>query len=107
MKIELDDSELVDAIVEKVVERLKPLLNNSDNPIDEELMDVKGLAKYLKVKESWVYEKIHTREIPFKKIGKRFTRFLKRDIDAWIKNPYNSSLSHYNLKVNGKGVNIT
>ncbi|MBT6048592.1 MAG: hypothetical protein HOG49_17455, partial [Candidatus Scalindua sp.] len=58
MKIEIDDTVLIDTIVDKVVEKLKPLLSNSHDSIDDELMDVKGLAKYLKVKESWVYEKI-------------------------------------------------
>ncbi len=86
MKIEINDTELVNVIVEKVVERLKPLLNNSHNAKDE-LMDVKGLADYLKVKESWVYEKIHTRQIPFQKAG-RFPRFRKKNIDKWLENPY-------------------
>ena len=54
------------------------------------------VAKHLKVKESWVYEKVHTREMPFKKIGK-FPRFRKRDIDIWVDNPYHPDLSHYNL----------
>jgi hypothetical protein len=29
MKIEIDDAKLINDIVEKVVERLKPLINNS------------------------------------------------------------------------------
>ena len=89
MKIEIDDTVLIDAIVEKVVERLKPLLNNSHDSKVDDLMDVKGLAEYLKVKESWVYEKIHTRQIPFQKAG-RFPRFRKKNIDKWLDNPYSS-----------------
>ena len=103
MKIEIDDKVLIDNIVEKVVERLKPLLNNSHNSKDNELMTVEEVARYLKTKTSWVYEKIHTREIPFKKIG-RFPRFRKRDIDLWWINPYHPDLSHYNLRYIGKGV---
>jgi len=87
MKIEIDDTVLIDTIVEKVVEKLKPLLNNSHDSKDNELMDVKGLAEYLKVKESWVYEKIHTKQIPFQKAG-RFPRFRKKNIDKWLENPY-------------------
>ena len=87
MKIEIDNSQLINDIAEKVVERLKPLLNNPHNANDDELMDVKELAKYLKVKESWVYEKIHTKQIPFQKAG-RFPRFRKKNIDKWLENPY-------------------
>ncbi len=59
MKIEIDDSQLINDIVEKVVERITPLLNNSHNSNDNELMDVKGLAAYLNVNKQWVYEKTH------------------------------------------------
>ena len=91
MKIEIDNSQFINNIAEKVVERLKPLLNNSHSAMDNELMDVKGLAGYLKVIESWIYEKIHTKQIPFFKAG-RFPRFRKKNIDKWLENPY--SLSH-------------
>jgi excisionase family DNA binding protein len=89
MKIEIDDNLLIDEIVKRVVVQLKPMLNISNNSVDDELMDVKGLARYLKVKESWVYEKIHTRQIPFQKAG-RFPRFRKKNIDKWLENPYSS-----------------
>jgi excisionase family DNA binding protein len=87
MKIEIDDNLLIDEIVKRVVVQLKPMLNISNNSVDDELMDVKGLARYLKVKESWVYEKIHSRQIPFQKAG-RFPRFRKKNIDKWLDNPY-------------------
>jgi excisionase family DNA binding protein len=96
MKIEIDDTVLIDTIVEKVVEQLKPLLRNSHDSKGDELMDVKSLAKYLKVKESWVYEKVHKREIPFQKAGK-FSRFKKKLIDIWLQNPYSSELDNFNL----------
>ncbi len=102
MKIEIDDSQLINDIVEKVVERLKPLLNNSHDSKGDELMDVKALASYLKVKESWVYEKIHKREIPYHKAGK-FPRFRRKHIDLWTMNPYHPDLSIYNLNHNGRG----
>ena len=93
----MDNSQLINDIVEKVVESLTPLLKQNSKSNDNELMTVNELANYLKVKTSWVYEKIHTREIPFKKIGK-FPRFRKRDIDIWLDNPYHPDLSHYNLR---------
>ena len=89
MKIVIDDTILIDAIVEKVVERLKPLLYNSRDSKDNELMTVDEVADYLKVKTSWVYEKVHTRQIPFQKAG-RFPRFRKKNIDKWLDNPYSS-----------------
>ena len=104
MKIEIDDTVLIGTIVEQVVARLKPLLSNSHDSEHNKLMTVGELAIQLQVKESWVYEKIHTREIPFKKIGK-FPRFRQRDIDIWLDNPYHPDLSHFNLRYNGKGVN--
>jgi excisionase family DNA binding protein len=87
MNIETDYTILIDAIVEKVVERLKPFLSDSNKTKDDELMDVQGLADYLKVKTSWIYEKVHTKQIPFQKAG-RFPRFRKKNIDKWLENPY-------------------
>ena len=103
MKIEIDDTVLIDTIVEKVVERLTPLLKHNSKSNDNELMTVEEVANYLKVKHSWLYEKVHKREIPFRKAGK-FPRFRKRDIDIWLDNPYHPDLSHYNLRYNVKGV---
>ncbi len=103
MKIEIDDKELIKEIVRQVVEQLKPMFNGSHVHKGDELMDVKGLVNYLKVKESWVYEKVHKREIPFHKAGK-FPRFRKKYIDIWLKNPYSSELDNFNLNHNGKGV---
>jgi len=99
MRMELEDKE-IERIAEKVVERLKPLLNNSNNSKSDELMDVKGLADYLKVKTSWIYEKVHTKQIPFLKAG-RFPRFRKKHIDKWLENPY--SLSHVSISHSKKG----
>ena len=101
MKIELEVSD-IERIAERVVEQLKPMFNNSHDSKGDELMDVKGLIKYLKVKESWVYEKVHTRQIPFRKVGK-FPRFPKKHIDLWTLNPYHPDLSIYNLNFNGRG----
>ena len=104
MNIETNYSALIDAIVEKVVDRLKPLLMQTPKCSDSELMDVKGLAKYLKVKESWVYEKIHTKKIPFQKAG-RFPRFRKKNIDKWLENPYSAASRAYKpLKKEGGGI---
>ena len=81
MKIEINDSQLINEIVEKVVERLKPLLNNS--PEGDELMGVKELAAYLNVNKQWVYEKTHLNAIPYYKVGK-YPRYRKSKIDEWL-----------------------
>jgi excisionase family DNA binding protein len=104
MNIETDYSKLIDAIVEKVVERLKPLFDNARTSAGDELMNVSEVAKYLKVKESWVYEKIHAKKIPFQKAG-RFPRFRKKHIDKWLDNPYAFTSSAYKpLKKEGGNI---
>ena len=83
MKIEIDNAQLVNDIVEKVVERLKPLINNYHDSGSDELMDVKALADYLKVKKQWVYDKTHMNIIPYYKVGK-YPRYKKSKIDEWL-----------------------
>ena len=56
---------------------------NSATKEDDKIMDVKGLAAYLQVAESWVYNQVALNGIPFFKCGK-YTRFRKEDIDNWI-----------------------
>ncbi len=103
MKIELEDNE-IQRIADLIFHRLKPLTNNkNDSNNGDEWLSVAELSKYLKVTESWIYEKTHKREIPFKKAGK-FPRFRKSHIDLWMGNPYHPDLSIYNLNHNGKGV---
>ncbi len=102
MKIEIDDKMLIDTIVEKMVERITPLLKHNSKSNDNELMTIEEVAKYLKVKTSWIYEKVHKREIPFHKAAK-FPRFRKKHIDIWLDNPYSPVLEAYNLNLN-KGV---
>lgn len=92
MKIEIDDSVLIEAIVKKVIDHITPLLTAPNLSNNDEIMNVEGLASYLKVTKSWVYEKIHKKEIPFYKAGK-FPRFRKKDIDLWLKNPYFNGLN--------------
>ena len=48
MKIEIDDTVLIRAIVEKVVEQITPLLRQNSKSNDNELMTVEEVRKYLK-----------------------------------------------------------
>ena len=75
MKIELEDSD-IERIVERLFERLKPLLSNSHDSEDSKVMGVKELAGYLNVSKSWVYTKNHQNAIPYYKIGK-YPRYKK------------------------------
>lgn len=104
MKTELEQKD-IEAIAQRVLEVFKPVMVDiikSQQPESKEFMDVKGLAQYLKRKESWVYNKVYKKEIPFKKAGK-FVLFDKEDIDLWLKNPYASSLNIFKPYQGAKG----
>ncbi len=83
MKFEPEElNQLADAVSQKVLERLRPLLANKDNGKDRSnLLSVEGLAEYLDVEKDWVYS--HIKEIPHSKVG-RFPRFRKAEIDKWL-----------------------
>lgn len=84
MKAELTlPPELVDQIVNKLFEKIKPLLIKND-VIEEEILNVSTLAKYLKVTPKWIYERTHLKEIPYYKVGGQL-RFRREDIDNWIR----------------------
>jgi excisionase family DNA binding protein len=71
-------------IAKDVAETLKPLLRSNKKSSDSNIVfDVKELAGYLKVNESWVYNQVHLKTIPYFKCGK-YTRFKKSQIDKWI-----------------------
>jgi excisionase family DNA binding protein len=48
-----------------------------------ELWDVKQVASYLKVSESWIYKLVSAKGIPFQRAG-RLVRFRKEQIDSWL-----------------------
>ena len=84
MLIELDDKD-IERVAIKVTDLLKPLMRFSPQRNDQEeiILDIEGLASYLKVTKSWVYERTHLNEIPHYKIGK-FPRFRKKEIDRLL-----------------------
>ena len=83
MKINLEQEDLK-LIAKDVAETLKPLMkNNKKSGGSDIVFDVKGLAEYLKVDTSWVYNQVHLKTIPYFKCGK-YTRFKKSQIDMWI-----------------------
>jgi excisionase family DNA binding protein len=52
-------------------------------PPTDEVMDYRGLSKYLKFAYGTLRHKVMRGEIPFYKIGGS-VRFSKRQIDAWL-----------------------
>ena len=80
----VDFSNEIDKIVEKLLERLKPFLANNGTARNEDIIfDLKGLCEYLSVSEQWVYNRVHLKEIPHLKIG-GVLRFQKKQIDKWL-----------------------
>jgi excisionase family DNA binding protein len=83
MKFEIEPQD-IDAIAEKLSEKLKPLLSRIEGHSEEDtIFDVEGLAKYLGVDTSWVYKQVSLKTIPYFKKGK-YLKFRKKDIDRWI-----------------------
>ena len=87
MKAEISiPPELVSAIVDEVVARLKPILTGlQTNPSQaDDLMGVAELGKYLGgVSRDWIYQRTAGNEIPFVKVG-RMIKFRRSDIDRWL-----------------------
>lgn len=104
MKIEIDDKILIEKIVEKVIDKIAPLLNRNSMSNDNELWDVEKVACYLNKSKSSIYSKTHSNSIPYLKYG-QLLKFNKKHIDIWLRNPYSPELEAYNLNFNGrKGV---
>ena len=82
MKLEIEQED-IQTIAKEVVQALMPLLTTNGRG-ENTIFDVKGLAEYLKVEESWVYQKIHSGELPHYKMGK-YPRFRKSTIDEWLR----------------------
>lgn len=76
-------AELVQQIADKVIEKLLPVIVAKDKRGDDFILDVKGLAEYIKVDENWIYQRTRKHEIPFIKKGK-YCLFRKSTIDAWL-----------------------
>lgn len=74
----------IEAMAQRVAEIIKPMITYPAGSGEKDIIfDVKGLAGYLQVKESWIYQAVHTHSIPFFKVGK-YPRFKQKEIDRWI-----------------------
>ena len=84
MKAELIlPQELVEAIANKVIEKLTPMLDGNEKHHEESIFTPESLSKFLCVEVSWVYRQVSDKTIPYFKNGK-YVRFKKSSIDKWI-----------------------
>ncbi len=81
-ELQLDTTQLIDDITNRVIRALKPLIEQR-KAVDDTIFTVETLAEYLTVSKQWVYERVSLHEIPHIKVGK-FPRFKKREIDQWL-----------------------
>jgi excisionase family DNA binding protein len=75
--------ELVSAIVEDVVARLRPMIATRKEEVSDAILTPEQLAQSLQVTKQWIYERVSLGEIPHTKVG-RYLRFRKSVIDKWI-----------------------
>ncbi|NIR48720.1 helix-turn-helix domain-containing protein [candidate division KSB1 bacterium] len=61
---------------------------NAKSDIEQRLLTVKEISKYLSFPLSTVYLMVERKEIPFKRFGKKLIRFDKKEIDEWIDMQY-------------------
>jgi excisionase family DNA binding protein len=52
---------------------------------EKDVWDVHDVAQLLGVHHSWVYERVRSKEIPFRRLGPRLVRFDPDAVRAWAK----------------------
>lgn len=86
MKTDLEPQD-IEAIAQRVIEKLKPMLSGNDKHEDNFVYNKKSLSEYLNVSESTINKLIVNKQIPYFKIQQGQSggvRFSKKDIDRWI-----------------------
>jgi len=73
---------VIEAIAQKVVDSLRPLLVRKQEAPDA-ILTVDQLAEYLGIGKQRVYEVVSLKTIPYFKVGKSL-RFRRSAIDKWI-----------------------
>ncbi len=74
--------ELLDAIADKVIEKLLPLLRHDENEPEDKIMTVKELSSYIGLSSQWIYN--NKKDLPHIN-KKRKPLFRRSDIDEWLK----------------------
>ncbi len=100
MKAELIlSTEEIEEIVERVCQRLLPAIQANDKRRDDSILNVSGLAAYLKVDANWIYQRTRRQAIPCIKKGKYYL-FRKSDIDTWLNQDSIKPLSPFSITKN-------
>lgn len=76
-------TEFTELLADKVIEKLKSVLDGRGKHEEENIFTPETLSKYLHVALSWVYRQVSDKKIPYFKNGK-YVRFKKSSIDKWI-----------------------
>ena len=87
MKTELEPED-IEAIAQRVVELLRPLLSSNGKNEDDELLDVEQASKVLGTSKEQIYQwvsnaKYGLKPFPYLKSGKRL-RFSKKNLMKWM-----------------------
>lgn len=80
VKIDFEPSD-IEQIAQRVAEMLRPVMQGSRPADPDEILDVNGLAEFLKVDQTWVYKSRN--KLPCIRIGKHL-RFRRADVLKWI-----------------------
>ena len=101
MKTDLEQQD-IEAIAERVIELLRPVLSGNGNNEDKDMIFNKAeLAEYLRTSVSTISKLVSNNEIPFFKIASGQSggvRFNKKDIDKWTVKRSVPEVNQYSLK---------
>jgi len=62
--------------------------------VKEEVLTVQEACQYLKIARRTLYRYLKNQEIPAFKIGKKEWRFLKSELDNWMREKLKENLKH-------------
>ena len=94
MKTDFDFPDpVIEAIAQRVVESLRPLLGRKQE-VPDVILTTDQLAEYLGISKQRVYEAVSLKTIPYFKVGRNL-RFKKSTIDKWIEAQSVPSTSHH------------
>jgi len=98
MKTTLEQED-IQAIAEKVVEMIRPMLSGKQDTMKDAVMDKKGLSEYLQIDVSWIDKNLY--QLPYSKVGK-YVRFKQTQIDKWIQSIEKTPSPYLKLMKNGR-----
>ncbi len=100
MKTELEPQD-IEAIAQRVIEKLKPMLSDNGKHEDNIVFNKNSLSEYLNVSESTINKLISNKQIPHFKIQQGQSggvRFSKKDIDRWIQRHTIPEINPFTIK---------